>query len=219
MGCQCVFSGVKRKHVPPNAFCLDLALVLAIEICLLATTGAGVRAQDARALIAPSYQAGEQALNRGDLHAAEKAFRRVLALAPNDSGAHANLGVVYMRQRSWKTALEELETAKRLAPQVAGIRLNMGLVYFRREDYTLAIPAFESVVRDEPNSEQARQLLGLCYFLDERYADTIGALEGLWPASNTDLNYLYVLTIAAGKSGRHDLENRALERLIEVGEH
>ena len=219
MGCQCVFSGVKRKHVAPNAFCLDLALVLAIEICLLATTGAGVRAQEARALIAPSYQAGEQALNRGDLHAAEKAFRRVLALAPNDSGAHANLGVVYMRQRSWKTALEELETAKRLAPQVAGIRLNMGLVYFRREDYTLAIPAFESVVRDEPNSEQARQLLGLCYFLDERYADTIGALEGLWPASNTDLNYLYVLTIAAGKSGRHDLENRALERLIEVGEH
>ncbi|PYT31885.1 MAG: hypothetical protein DMG58_11290, partial [Acidobacteria bacterium] len=141
------------------------------------------------------------------------------ALAPNDSGAHANLGVVYMRQRSWKTALEELETAKRLAPQVAGIRLNMGLVYFRREDYTLAIPAFESVVRDEPNSEQARQLLGLCYFLDERYADTIGALEGLWPASNTDLNHLYVLTIAVGKSGRHDLENRALQRLIEVGEH
>jgi tetratricopeptide (TPR) repeat protein len=202
---------LRRMPVPGSA------LALAIEICLSATTVAGVMAQDARALIAPSYKAGEQALHSGDLPAAETAFRRVLTLAPNDVGAHANLGVVYMRQRSWKPALEELETARRLAPKMAGIRLNIGLVYFRQEDYIHAFPAFESVVRDEPNSEQARQLLGLCYFLDERYADTIGALEPLWTASNTDLNYLYVVTIAAGKSGRHDLENRALERLIEVG--
>ena len=190
---------------------------MAMEVCLWVATGAGAMAQDPRTLIAPSYGAGEQALHQGDLAAAEMAFRRVLALAPNDAGAHANLGVVYMRQRSWKQALDELETARRLAPKLAGIRLNIGLVYFRQEDYSHAVPAFESVVHDEPNCEQARQLLGICYFLDDRYSDTIGALEGLWPVSNTDLNYLYVLTVAAGKSGRHDLENRALERLIDVG--
>src|SRR2546430_1334425 len=146
----------------------ESSLVLAIAICLSATSGAGAMAQNARAPIAPSYRAGELALNSGDLPAAEKAFRHVLTLAPNDAGAHANLGVVYMRQRSWKPALEELETARKLAPKMAGIRLNIGLVHFRREDYSAAIPAFESVVRDEPNHEQARQLLGLCYFLDER---------------------------------------------------
>ncbi len=192
-------------------------LVLAIAICLSAISGADAMAQNARTPIAPSYRAGEEALNSGDLQAAEKAFRHVLTLAPNDAGAHANLGVVYMRRRSWTPALAELETARKLAPQVAGIRLNIGLVHFRREDYAAAIPSFESVLRDEPGSEQARQLLGLCYFLNERYADAIGTLEGLWTTSNIDLNYLYVLAIAAARSGRQDLENRALERLIEVG--
>src|SRR5690242_16170023 len=133
---------LRRMPVPGSA------LVLAIAICLSLTTGSG--AQDTRALIAPSYRVGEQALKDGDLAGAESAFRCVLALAPNDAGAHANLGVVYMRQRSWNPALKELETARKLAPQMAGIRLNIGLVHFRREDYAGAIPAFESVVRDEP---------------------------------------------------------------------
>jgi tetratricopeptide (TPR) repeat protein len=195
---------------------LKCSVILAIEICLGPTSSAAL-AQDTRTSIAASYQAGEQALTRGDLPGAEKAFRHVLTLTPNDAGAHANLGVVYIRQRSWKLALEQLEIARRLAPQIAGIRLNIGLVYFRKENYADAIPAFKSVVRDEPDSEQARQLLGLCYFLDERYADAVRTLEGLWPASNSDLNYLYVLTIAAAKVGRHDLENRAMERLVEVG--
>jgi Flp pilus assembly protein TadD len=194
-------------------------MVIAVEIFLSATTADCVMAQDEREVIAASYRAGEQALKTDDLRGAEEAFRRVLTLSPNDAGAHANLGVVYMRQRSWKRALEELETARRRAPQMAGIRLNIGLVYFRQDNYAEAITAFESVVRDEPGSEQARQLLGLCYFLDERYADAIGALEGLWPASNSDLNYLYVLTIAAGKAGRHDLENRAMKQLVNVGQN
>jgi tetratricopeptide (TPR) repeat protein len=193
------------------------AAIFAIEIFLSSATANCVMAQDTRAPIAASYRAGEQALKTGDLPGAEKAFRSVLALTPNDAGAHANLGVVYMRQRFWKPALEELETARRLAPMMAGIRLNIGLVHFREENYADAIVSFESVLRDEPSSEQARQLLGLCYFLNERYADAIGALEGLWPASNTDLNYLYVLTMAAAKVGRHDLENRTMERLVEVG--
>jgi tetratricopeptide (TPR) repeat protein len=122
-----------------------------------------------------------------------------------------------MRQQQWNRALGELETARRLAPQMAGIRLNIGLARFRLGNYADAIPALESVLRDEPSSEQARHMLGLCYVLEERYADALGVLEGLWQSSNSDLNYLYILTIAAGKTGRHNLEQTASQRLLEVG--
>jgi tetratricopeptide (TPR) repeat protein len=166
-----------------------------------------------------AFEAGEAAMHRGQLAEAEKKFLEVIALTPGDTGAHANLGVVYMRQQKWKRALEELHAAEKLAPQIPGIRLDIGLVYYRQGEYHQAIAPFESVLRDQPDSGQARHLLGLCYMFDERYADAITALEPLWSSSNGDLSYLYVLAVAAGKAARHDLEERALARLLEVGQN
>ncbi len=164
-----------------------------------------------------AYTAGEQALQHGDLDTAEKAFRQVLGLAPSDVGARVNLGVVEMRRHNWKQALENLRQAEQLAPQVTGIRLNIGLAYYREGDYKSAIPAFESVLRDQPQSGQARHLLGLCYFFGDRYADAASTLEPLWPASQNDLSYLYVLSVAAFNAGRHALEEQATKQLLEVG--
>lgn len=163
------------------------------------------------------FQRGEIALSRGNLAGAEAAFRQVLAIDPHSAGAHANLGVIHMRRREWKQALAELRTAERMAPKVAGIRLNIGLVYYRQENFPAAIPPLESVLRDQPDSNQARHLLGLCYFFTEKYADAVSALEPMWPEASTDLSYLYVLAIAAGKAGRSALENKAMERLLAVG--
>ena len=163
------------------------------------------------------FEQGERALARGDLVPAEAAFRQVLAINPNDVGAHGNLGVIAMRRRQWKTALAEFRAAEKLAPNVAGIRLNIGLVYFRQNDFNEAIPPLESVVRDEPGSAQARHLLGLCYFFRERYADAVSVLDPIWAQESGKLDYLYVVAIAAGKSGRADLEQQALQRMLEVG--
>jgi tetratricopeptide (TPR) repeat protein len=164
-----------------------------------------------------AYQAGETAIQQGDLAAAEKAFLHVLELVPQDVGARANLGVVYMREQKWNRALDYLKQAEKLAPQVAGIRLNIGLVHYRQGDYKSAIPAFESVLNQQPDSSQARRLLGLCYLFVERYPDAATELEPLWPASNTDVSYLYSLAVAAGNAGRHDLESRAAGQLASVG--
>ena len=43
-------------------------------------------------------------------------------------------------------------------------------------------------------------------------------LEPLWAQASNQLNYLYVLGIAAGKSARPELEQRALGRLAEIGQ-
>ena len=163
------------------------------------------------------FQRGEVALRDGDLERAERAFRAVLEGDPQVAGAYANLGVIYMRRKQWAPALEMLQMAEHLAPQVAGIRLDVGLVYYRQNEFQKAIAPFESVVHDAPDSYQARYLLGLCYFFTERYADSANMLEPLWAQASGQLNYLYVLGIAASKAGRAELEQRALGQLLQTG--
>ena len=114
-----------------------------------------------------------------------------------------------MRKKQWTKALDSLRKAEQLMPQVAGIRLNIGLAYFRQNDFLKAIDPFESVLRDQPDSAQARHLLGLCYFFTERWAEAADTLEPLWPQQSDQLPYLYVLSIAAHRAGKKDLDERA----------
>jgi tetratricopeptide (TPR) repeat protein len=163
------------------------------------------------------YLRGEAALQSGDLDAAEKAFRQVLAIDPRSAGAYSNLGVIAMRRKDWDHALKLLDTAAKLAPTVSGVRLNIGLVYYREGDYAAAIAPLSSVVREQPGSEQARYLLGLCDVFTQKFTDAVTVLEPLWGQKSDDFMYLYVLSMAANGAGRKELDEKALARLIEVG--
>jgi tetratricopeptide (TPR) repeat protein len=168
--------------------------------------------------IAQLLQAGAEALNAGRLDEAERDFRQVVAANPQVGGAYANLGVVYMKRKQWAKALEFLRKAEHLMPQVAGIRLNIGLAYYKQNDFLKAIPPFESVVRDQPDALQPRYLLGLCYFFAERWADAADTLEPLWAQESGQLSYLYVLSIAAHRAGKKELDDKATAQLIKAGE-
>ena len=148
---------------------------------------------------------------------AETAFRRVLSVDPQSGAAYANLGVIAMRRKEWDHALSLLQKAEKLEPKMSGIRLNIGLVNYRRGDYAAAIAPLSSVVRDQPDSQQPRYLLGLCQVFTEHYADAVSTLEPLWPQLSNDVTYLYVLDIAAHGSGKSDLDEKALYRLVEIG--
>lgn len=188
----------------------------AVAICTAAILHA--QSPDPDRAIRSYLEAGESALKRGQLEEAENDFRKIRAMQPANLRAHVNLGVIYMREKKWDNALDELRTAEKLAPQIPGIRFDIGLVYYREGDHRQAIAPFESVLRDQPDWPQARHLLGLCYLSEERFADAAAMLEPLWPSLSGDMNYLYALALAAGSAGRHDLEERALARLLEVGQ-
>ena len=180
--------------------------------------GAPVASSGAAADPAKLFQAGQDALNQSRLDEAERDFRQVLALNPQAGGAYANLGVVYMRRKQWTKALAMLHKAEHLMPHEAGIRLNIGLAYYRQSEFLKAIPLFESVVRDQPDALQPRHLLGLCYFFAERWADAANTLEPLWAQASSQLSYLYVLSIAAHRAGRKELDEKATLQLIKAGE-
>ncbi len=188
-----------------------------MRVCVLLLLFWFTQRRSTETQVQDAYQAGEMALQQGDLAGAKKSFLRVLELVPNDVGARVNLGVVLMRERNWPQALAYLSQAEKLAPQVSGIRLNVGLVHYKQGEYGAAIPEFESVLKEDAKSVQARRLLGLCYLFEERYKDSADTLESLWPTSGDDLSYLYSLAVAAGQGGRPELEERALAQLMAVG--
>jgi tetratricopeptide (TPR) repeat protein len=163
------------------------------------------------------FQRGQAALDRGDLNAAEDDFRGVLRLDPEAGAAYANLGVVYMRRKQWDQALAMLQKAAKKLPQLTGVRLNIGLAYFRQNEFLQAIPPLESVVRDQPDALQPRYLLGLCYFFADHWADAAATLEPLWDQESQHFPYLYVLSNAAHRAGRQDLDDRAAAQLIKLG--
>ncbi len=123
-----------------------------------------------------------------------------------------------MRRKQWTKALEMLHKAEHLMPREPGIRRNIGIVYFKQGQYLKAIPPFESVLRDQPNALQPRYLLGLCYFFAERWADAADTLEPLWAQESGQLSYLYVLSIAAHRAGRKELDEKATLQLVKAGE-
>ena len=192
------------------------SLILSFCATSVCAQNAG-RPEERRSSLKDLFISGQQALARNNLDEAEKDFRQVLSLDPNNAGAHANLGVIAERRKQWTRALAELKAAEKLAPGVPGVRLDIGLVYYRQGDYPSAIAPLRSVVRDEPQSTQARYLLGLCYFFTEHYAEALQALEPLWNQESKDMTYLYVISVASDKANQRALENRAVAQLLAVG--
>ncbi|HKU27867.1 MAG TPA: tetratricopeptide repeat protein [Candidatus Sulfotelmatobacter sp.] len=212
---------MSRARIPSNTFVLFL-LTAAVASCEVLGAQQTSEKSTASAAVARSNPAqifahGQAALNSGQLAEAEKDFRRVLELDPQSGAAYTNLGVVYMRRKQWVKAVSALEKAERLSPQVAGIRLNIGLAYFRENEFLKAIPPLESVVLERPDAEQPRYLLGLCYFFSDQWKDAAATLEPLWQQESGHFAYLYVLSNAAYRAGRKDLDERAAEQLLKVG--
>jgi len=165
------------------------------------------------------FQRGKLALQNGQLALAEEDFRRVLLLDPDSGAAYVNLGVTYMREKRWEDALRELRKARSLSPQKAGILLNIGLVYYRENDFSSAIESLSESLSESPNSVQARYLLGLCYFFTNQYKEAAETLNPLWETESTNLNYLYVLTIAASRSLNSVMQGRAFDRMLAIGQN
>jgi tetratricopeptide (TPR) repeat protein len=165
------------------------------------------------------FRQGMQAMQSGQLGAAEEDFRRVIALDPTSSAAHVNLGVAYMRERRWDAALVELHQAESLSPDVPGIPLNIGLAHYRKNDFDGAIEPFSEALHRAPDSLQARYLLGLCYFFTNKYREASNTLTPLWDQELTNLNYLYVLSIAASKSSNPLLQKKAFDQMLAIGQN
>jgi protein O-GlcNAc transferase len=72
---------------------------------------------------------GDALLESGDLDDAERAFQKVIDLAPSAPEGHVGLADVHLRRRNFNHAVDLLQRALKLAPDYKSARYLLGLAY------------------------------------------------------------------------------------------
>jgi TolB-like protein/tetratricopeptide (TPR) repeat protein len=103
---------------------------------------------------------------------------RALRLAPDLPQAHRAMGIaLYMGQRDWQAALDELQIALRGLPNDADVLAWIGYTHRRLGNWDEALKALESVAElDRRNADVMSNLGGTLQFL-RRYPEAIGAFH------------------------------------------
>jgi tetratricopeptide (TPR) repeat protein len=146
-------------------------LPLATAIALAAGSAL---AQDLPEALQPPFEEGVRALKAGQLDAAEKAFRSVLAKGGATAYVHNNLGIVLQERGQHAKAVAEFQEAVRLDPAYTAPRILLGASLLALGRVSEARQSLERAVKLAPREPLAR--LQLAKVL-ERASDFPGAVE------------------------------------------
>lgn len=127
------------------------------------------------AQIQRAFEAGRQAMIRGNLDEAERAFLALTKSNPELGGPYANLGVVYRQKQKFEESVAALEKAVKANPKNAVYANQLGISYRMAGQFTKAKDAYEKAIALDPNYALAHLNLGILY--DVYLWDSKKALE------------------------------------------
>ena len=129
---------------------------------------------------ARAYEAGLQALTRGEKQNAFAAFQRAVKLDPTLTEAHYQLGVLYGKQSQWKPAIDALQIAINLTPDFVDAHVRLGEAHLiGMASAKDAAEPLERALQLQPDHSRARRLLGDAYLRQNRYDEAIQHLKQL----------------------------------------
>ena len=114
------------------------------------------------------FQQGIEHYNREEWDAAITAFRRVLAIAPQDAGAAFNLGLTYHKVSDLDAAAAAFRQALEHEPDMIKSLYMLGLTERDRNNTPEALHLLNRVIRMQPDFAKAHQVLGRIYLREGR---------------------------------------------------
>ncbi len=105
--------------------------------------------------------AGQAALDRGDVTAAEQEYTAAVALDPKSAKAQFGLGNVYVRTSRLTEAEKAYKAALALDPRLAAAHANLGVAYYQMGQLGPAASAFDAALKLEPNDPQTLYLMAV----------------------------------------------------------
>jgi rhomboid protease GluP len=127
-----------------------------VLLALLLLAGGTYGAMDAQSQSAPAliYQ-GRNALQGGDVAAAEALFRQAVARDGSSAEAYFYLGVTLSQQDRFAEAAEAYQAVVRLRPAMAEAHWNLALAYVKLNRPADAVAEFQTYIALEPHSPEA----------------------------------------------------------------
>jgi len=123
------------------------------------------------------YDKGVVLHEQGQLHEAETAYRKALALHRNFAEAHTNLGNVFKDQGKWQSAINEYRAALKIYPNHPLILNGLGDVLRHVGKTDQAIKTLNQAIHVAPEYPDPYNHLGIALCIQENYIDAVRAYE------------------------------------------
>jgi arylsulfatase A-like enzyme/Flp pilus assembly protein TadD len=109
------------------------------------------------------YQIGLLAAGKDDPAAARSAYEKTIAIQPNFSAGHRELGVLLFQQKNYAAAAPQLEKAIQLGLIEPQIYNCLGISYSRTDRLKSAVGAYKRALELNPDLAEAHLNLGFAY--------------------------------------------------------
>jgi protein O-GlcNAc transferase len=101
-----------------------------------------------------AFRAGSAAYLQNDLHSAHIQFAKLVQLVPGVAAGHTAFGTVLLAEGDVRSAVTQLELARRLDPGDAGATLNLALAYSQLHDYAKSVQMFQLLDQTKSSASQ-----------------------------------------------------------------
>ena len=182
---------------------------------LLQRSGLGFRARAAAAIVVVLACAGVSRVQAGYWHDSISLWQHAVTVQPDNSRAHANLGVALALTGDEHHAVEEYETALRLNANDPRSHNNLALILSRGGRSDDAIVHYQAAVRLDPSYTNAR--INLANLLDAQghAKEAIEQYRIVLEAQPDNILARANLAIAAGQSGNVEEGLREMTNVIQ----
>jgi tetratricopeptide (TPR) repeat protein len=141
-------------------------------------------------------------------------LKTLLALYPDDSATHVNLGRTYQQTGRVPEALAEYKEAIRIDPKFVLAYANVGVTYlYQMGDVSSAQPVCEKILELDPGNAWAQDCLGMSYFAKNELPQAQAAFEKAVAANPQVTLSRYRLAHMHRLQGHH---HQAIETLQQI---
>ena len=109
----------------------------------------------------------------------ERIWQKKVDETPKDAEAHANLGVVYQKQKRYTEALTEYQKAEALNPSNINTKINIGTLYQEQKKYDLALNTYNSILQAQPHNTNVMLYKAQCLKELKRNDDAIAQYKAV----------------------------------------
>jgi Tfp pilus assembly protein PilF len=207
---------VKNRQGTPILVATGLlaALSLAVPVAAAARSRAEKRDQAMR-----YYRLGQVQYEQGKTSPAIEAIEKALSIDPDFAEAHNYLGFIHLQQSELKEAERAFRRAVKIDPYFTDAWMNLGLAYRERQKFDQALDAFGRALNDKTyrSTEKIHFNVGHLHLARGDYPEAIRSFEQALQSNPKYLRGILGLAMAYDRSGRPDLAERELRRVLSLG--
>jgi len=155
-------------------------------------------------------------LRQGRYEEAERTWRRLLQIEPNNAGAYVGLGLALERQGKLDEAVAAYERAIDLNPDYAGAYVGIGLALSDQGKLDEAVAAYERAIDFNPDDAIAHYNLGNALYNQGKLDEAVAAFQRAIDLNPEDAIAHYNLGVALSDQGKLDEAVAAFQRAIDL---